>query len=187
MMSIGVSLKQTGDHAGAAEVYRRASELLQTAYDASGIAKELFAKADSLTLLASVLHHSLKKAAEALKAYEAAAGIFQELGDTRRLRKPLLRLAGLRWRMGNSEGSARGYEEALELAREHGEAAQEAASLASLSVVYRDLGRLKEAVRCGRAALRLLRSVDDLQAEGYVLSSLAESYRGLGHYSCERR
>ena len=83
---------------------------------------------------------------KAITAYEAAAGIYWELGDTRRLLKPLTRLAGLRWRMGDPEGSARGYEEARELAREHGEAAHEAAALASLSVVYRDLDRLKESV-----------------------------------------
>jgi DNA-binding SARP family transcriptional activator len=191
LMSVGVSLEQIEDHAGAAKAYRRASELLGTAYEVSRITDELSGKADALTLLASVLHRSLDRPAEALETYGAAAGIYRELGETRRLRKPLARLAGLRWRMGDPEGSARDFEEALELAREHGEAAHEAAALASLSVVYRDLGRLKESVRCGRSALRLLRSLDDLQAEGYVLSSLAESYRGLGHYSsalsCLRR
>jgi DNA-binding SARP family transcriptional activator len=191
LMSVGVSLEQMEDRPGAAEAFRRASELLGTAYEASGMTKELSGKADALTLLASVLHHSLEKPAGALEAYEAAARIYRELRDTRRLRKPLSKMAGLRWRSGDPEGSARGYEEALELAREHGEAAHEAAALASLSVVYRDLGRLRESIRCGRAALALLRVLEDPQAEAYVLSSLAESYRGLGHHpsalSCLRR
>ncbi len=126
-MSVGISLEQMKEDADAAEAYRRAFEMLGTAYEASGITDELSGKADALTRLASVLHASLEKPAEALEAYEAAARIYRELGDTRRLRKPLSRLAGLRWRIGDPEGSARGYEEALELAREHGEAAYEAA------------------------------------------------------------
>jgi tetratricopeptide (TPR) repeat protein len=100
-------------------------------------------------------------------------------------------MAGLRWRTGDPEGSARHYEEALDIAREHGEAAHEAAALASLSVVHRELGYLKESLQCGRGALELLRDVEDLQAEAYVLSSLAESHLGLGHHpsalSCLKR
>jgi tetratricopeptide (TPR) repeat protein len=107
------------------------------------------------------------------------------------MRKPLLGLAGLRWRMGDLKGSTRGYEEALNLAREHGETAHEATALASLSVVYRDLGSFREALISGREALRLLRELGDLQAEAYVLSSLAESHGKLRHYpsalSCLRR
>jgi tetratricopeptide (TPR) repeat protein len=102
-----------------------------------------------------------------------------------------MNMAGLRWRTGDPEGSARHYEEALKIAREHGEAAHEAAALASLSVVHRELGCLKESLQCGRGALELLRDVEDLQAEAYVLSSLAESHLGLGHrpsaLSCLKR
>ena len=176
---------------GATDAYRKAVRLLHTAYDASGMAKELSGRADALALLASVLHRSLDEPTEALETYEAAAGGYRELGDAHRLRKVLLGLAGLRWRARNSEGAAGGYEEALELAREHGEAAHEVVALMSLSVVYRDLGRLRESVRCGRATLELLRGLEDPWAEAYVLSSLAESHRKLGHHpsalSCLKR
>ena len=191
LMSVGVSLEQVGNFAGAADAYRRAIELLETDYEVSGMPEELSIEADTLTLLGGVLHHSLDEPVEAIKAYEAATEIYRELNDAHRLRKPLLGLAGLRWRMGSLEGSAHGYEEALNLARDHGETAHEATALASLSVVYRDLGRFKEALRCGREALRPLRELGDLQAEAYVLSSLAESHGKLGHYpsalSCLRR
>lgn len=56
--------------------------------------------------------------------------------------------AGLCWRTGRLEDSARGYEEVLELARTRGQRSHEAAALASLSVVYRD-------PRCRVAAHRL--------------------------------
>ena len=191
LMGVGVALEQRGDPAGAAESYRRATELLQTAYEESEAPEELFGKAETLTLLGAVLHHSLEKPEEALEAYEEAAGIYRRLADPPRLRKLLMNMAGLRWRTGDPEGSARDYEEALKLASEHGEAAHEAAALASLSVVYRDLGRLKESLRCGREALELLRDLEDLQAEAYVLSSLAESHQRLGHHpsalSCLKR
>ena len=148
-MSVGASLGQLGDHAGAADAYSRAVELLGMAHEASGTTKELSGKADALALMAGALHRSLDEPEQALDAYDAAAEIYRRLGDARRLRKVLLELVGLRWRAGSQEGSARLYEEALWLAQEHGEKAQEAAALMSLSVVYRDLGRSKESVRRG--------------------------------------
>ena len=191
LMGAGIALEQRGDPAGAAESYRQATELLQTVYEESGAPEELFGKAEDLTLLGAVLHHSLEKPVEAMNAYEEAAGIYRGLADPPKLRKLLMNMAGLRWRTGDPEGSARHYEEALKIAREHGEAAHEAAALASLSVVHRELGCLKESLRCGRGALALLRDVKDLQAEAYVLSSLAESHLGLGHHpsalSCLKR
>lgn len=161
--------------------YRRAIELLHTAYESFGTSKVLSGKADALALLAGVLHRSLDKPTEALEAYEFAADVYRELEDAHRLRKVLLGLAGLCWRARNPEGAVRGYEEALELA--HGEPAHATAALMSLSVVYRDSGRLKESVRCGRAALELLHNLEDQRAEAYVLSSLAEGYSKLEHYS----
>ena len=191
LMGAGVALEQNGDPAGAADCYRRAVELLRTAYEESAALGELSGKADALALLGAVLHHSLETPVEALEAYEEAADVYRRLVDPPRLRKLLMNMAGLCWRMENTEPSAGYYVEALELAREHGEAAHEAAALASLSVVQRDLGRLKESLRCAREALELLRSVEDLQAEAYVLSSMAESHLRLGHrpsaLSCLKR
>lgn len=192
MASTGVALERLGDPAGAAEAYRRAVDLLEIAHDESGIEEDLRAKANALALLGRLFHRSLDRPREALYAYEAAADVYRTMDSVPRLRELLLDLSGLRWRMGDLEGSAGGYEEALDLlARGHGDGAQEAAALASLGVVYRDLGRLRDSVRSGRAALRLLRDLDDKQAESYVLTSLAESHARLGQYpsalSCLRR
>lgn len=183
LMSVGAALEQLGDHSGAAEAYRRASELLDRAYKESGRPGELSSKADALTLLAKLLHRSLEHQEEALVTYRVAADIYRELNDPDRLRKLLLGMAGLYWRMGRLEDSARGYEEVLELARTRGERSHEAAALASLSVVYRDLDLIRESLRRGREAHILLRDLEDLQAEAYVLKSLAESYSRYGHYS----
>ncbi|MBX6763896.1 MAG: tetratricopeptide repeat protein [Rubrobacteraceae bacterium] len=183
LMGIGVCLEHGGDAPGAAETYRRAAGLLEKACEDSGLPEDLSGKAEALSLLGAVLHHPLDRPAEALDAYLAAAGIYRKLGDRGRLRRLLMNLAGLRWRMGDLEGSASAYEEALELAREHGEAEHVSAALASLSVVYRDLDHLRESIRSGKEALELLRSLEDPQAEAYVLTSLADSYRRLGHYS----
>jgi tetratricopeptide (TPR) repeat protein len=182
LMGVGVSLERAGDPAGAAESYRRAIGFLETAYEASEGPEELFTKAETLTLLGAVLHHSLERPVEALDAYEEATDIYRGLADPLRLRKLLMNVAGLRWRMGDPEVSASHYEEALKIAREHGEAAHEAAALASLGVVHRDLGQLKMSLRYGKEALALLQGLDDPQAEAYVLSSLAESHLGFGHH-----
>ncbi|MDX6379782.1 MAG: hypothetical protein QOI57_806 [Rubrobacteraceae bacterium] len=191
LMSAGMCLEQIGDHGGAADSYRWAIKLLDMTHELSCTPEELSSKAEALTLLANVLHRSLEEPAEALEAYEAAAGVYRELDDPHHLRKVLLGMAGLLWRMGKLEDSAGCYEEALDLARAQSQTAHEAAALASLGVVYRDLGRLRESVRCGRRALRLLRELTDRQTEAYVLSSLAESHRRLKHYpsalSCLRR
>jgi tetratricopeptide (TPR) repeat protein len=191
LMSVGAALEQLGDHSGAAEAYRRASQLLDRAYRESGMPGELSGKADALALLTKLLHRSLEQPEEALITYRVAADIYRELQDPDRLRKLLLGMAGLCWRTGRLEESARGYEEVLELAQARGEASHEAAALASLSVVYRDLDLLRESLRRGREARILLRDLGDLQAEAYVLKSLAESYGRCGHYSsalsCLRR
>ena len=191
LMGAGIAGEQGGDLAGAAESYRRATMLLQTAYEESGAPEGLLGKAEALTLLGTVLHRSLEKPVEAMDAYEEAVSIYRRLADPPKLRKLLMNMAGLRWRTGDLEGSARDYEEALTIAGEHGEAAHEAAALASLSVVHRDLGRLKQSLRCARESLDLLRGFEDPQAEAYVLSSLAESHLELGQspsaLSCLKR
>jgi DNA-binding SARP family transcriptional activator len=192
MASSAISLERLADPAGATEAYRRAVELLEIAHEESAVEEDLRAKANTLALLGRLLHRSLDKPREALDAYEAAADVYRAMDNNiSRSRELLLALSGLRWRIGDLEGSARGYEEALDLARGHGDSAQEAAALASLGVVYRDLGRLQDSVRSGRTALGLLRDLDDRQAEAYVLTSVAESHVGLGHYpsalSCLRR
>ncbi|MBA2442792.1 MAG: tetratricopeptide repeat protein [Rubrobacter sp.] len=191
LMSSGLALEQLGDPAGAADAYRRSSDLLETSHEDSGMPGELYGRADALALLGGVRHHSLDRPADAMEAYEEAAGICRRLGEANRLLKLLMSLAGLYWRTGSPEDSARGYEEALDLAREHGETAQEAAALMSLSVVHRELGCPRESLRCGKAALGMLRELGDLQAEAYVLSSMAESHSGLGQYpsalSCLKR
>lgn len=191
LMGAGVCLEHGADPSGAAETYRRAVELMERACEDSGLPEDLSGKAEALSLLGDVLHYSLDRPAEASDAYGTAAAAYRRLKDLGRLRKVLMNLAGLRWKMGVPEDSARHYEEALNLAREHGEPEHRAAALASLSVVYRELGRLKESLRSGKQAIELLRGLDDPQAEAYVLTSVAESHRALGHHSsalsCLRR
>lgn len=191
LMGIGVCLEHGGDPSGAAETYREAVELMEKTCVDSGLYEDLSGKAEAMSLLGTVLHYSLVRPTEALDAYAVAAKIYRGLKDLGRLRKVLMNLAGLCWKMGDPEDSARHYEEALELAREHGEPEHRAASLASLSVVYRELGCLKESIRSGKRAMELLRGLDDPQAEAYVLTSVAESYHGLGHhpsaFSCLKR
>ena len=90
-------------------------------------------------------------------------------------------MAGLRWRVGDLEGSAHDYEKALDSAR--GDITHRAAAL---SVVYRGLGHLKESLWAGREALRLVRDLKDPRAEAYVLTSLAASHSKLGQHSSAR-
>jgi tetratricopeptide (TPR) repeat protein len=181
-MSVGISLERLGDSAGAADAYRQAVEVLETAYEETSTEKELADKAEVLTLLGNVLHRSLGWLDEAHESYKEAAWIYRKLGEPQRLRKLLMNLAGLYWQVEDYENSVRHYEEALELARKHDEAEPEAAALVSLSVVYRDLDEPREAIRCGKRAVELLQDLEDTQAEAYVLTSLADSYEALEHY-----
>jgi DNA-binding SARP family transcriptional activator/TPR repeat protein len=183
LIGIGVCLEQGGDPSGAADTYQQAVGLMQKACEDSSLPEDLSGKAEALSLLGAVLHSSLDRLAEAFDAYEAAVATYRELKGPSRLRKVLMNLAGLRWKMGFPKDSARHYEEALDLAREHGEPEHQAAALASLGVVYRDLGRLKESVRCSKEAIERMRELEDPRAESYVLTSLAESYTALGYHS----
>lgn len=190
-MGLGLCLERIGKYHEAAESHRRAIESLRTAYEDSALVEDLSGKAEALKLLGRLFHGPLQEPAKALGPYEEAAGIHRDLDNPVEHRKVLMDLAGVRWKAGSLEQSAREYEAALELARAHGETSSEAAALASLSVVYRDLGRLKDALRCGREALALLRRLQERQAEAYVLTSLADSYVRLGHHpsavSCLKR
>ena len=87
-MGAGIALEQGGDPAGAAESYRRATELLQTVYEESESPEELLGKAEALTLLGTVLHHSLE-AVEAINAYEEAAGIYRRLAESAQAKETL--------------------------------------------------------------------------------------------------
>lgn len=178
LVNVGVALEQLGDTAGAERAYRKSVELLQTAHEESGSMEELFGEAEALTLLGRLLD----RPAEALEAFEKAAGIYRELDDVEHLRTVLLEAGGLLWKMKDMESSASRYEEALYLARKHEDLSHEASALASLSVVYRDQGGFWESLRCGRRAVELSRELEDYQAEAFVLTSLADSYFELGHY-----
>lgn len=80
LRGLGIALETMEDAEGAVEAYRQAAELLQTAYEESGIDEDLAVKAETLDLLATVLHRVLDRPQEALDAYEAAAGIYRDLG-----------------------------------------------------------------------------------------------------------
>ncbi|MGH3145990.1 MAG: tetratricopeptide repeat protein [Rubrobacter sp.] len=103
LTSVGISLELLGDPAEAAEAYRRAVEVLETAHEEFGVEEAIRAKADVLAFLGRVLHRSLDWQDEAQKAYEAAADIYRETSDVPRLQDLLLNLSGLRWRAGNSK------------------------------------------------------------------------------------
>jgi tetratricopeptide (TPR) repeat protein len=184
LVGVGMSLELAGDAPGAADAYGQSIELLETAHEVSGMPEELAAKAEAMTLLGNVLGRSLGGPEESLKAYEAAAACYRELDDAWHLRRVSLVIAGLRWRVGDAEGSAQAYEDILDSAGE--EPAHGAAALASLSVVYRDLGRPKDSLAYGREALRSLRDLDDPRAESYVLANLAESHARLGQHPSAR-
>ena len=117
-MSVGVALEQAGDATGAAATFRRAIELLHRAYEESEILEGANGKADALTLLGTVLHRSARARRRSPKRLRRSCRYIPWAGGNRRLRKLLMNLAGLRWRLGDIEGSARDYEEALGLARE---------------------------------------------------------------------
>ncbi|MGH3144807.1 MAG: tetratricopeptide repeat protein, partial [Rubrobacter sp.] len=89
LMGVGVALEQRGNPADAAESYRRATGLLQTAYEESEAPEDRFGKAETLALLGAVLHHSLQESEEALEAYEEAAGIYRRMVDPPKLRRLL--------------------------------------------------------------------------------------------------
>jgi tetratricopeptide (TPR) repeat protein len=192
-LGIGISLKQAGDLSGAADAYRRSVELLETAHELSGMPEELPARAEALMLLAGVLHHSLGEPEEAVDAYEAAAGIYGELEDPWHLRKVLLGMSGLRWRVGDLEGSAHHYEKVLDSAQDY--TTHQAAALAGLGVVYRGLGHLKESLRSGREALRLVRDLKDVSGREVEVASArlveteerARRLRWLHSYNSEER
>ncbi|MEW6638209.1 MAG: AAA family ATPase, partial [Actinomycetota bacterium] len=61
LMGVGVCLERDGEPSGAAEAYRQAIQLLQTAHEDSGLPEDLLGEAEAMTLLAALLDHSLHR------------------------------------------------------------------------------------------------------------------------------
>lgn len=179
LMSLGATLERLGELERAAQAYRRAAQLLETAYTVSYVADEQLAQADALTLLAGVLSKTEATQA-ALDTYQTAQVVFERHGAWPRLSKLLMERAALYWRQKDFKQSAHDYEKASRCAQKAALPEREAAALASLGVVLRDAGQGKKSVEASLKALGKLQALGDRQAEAYVLTSLAGSYRLLG-------
>jgi tetratricopeptide (TPR) repeat protein len=177
LMGAGASHNYLGNAERAGQAYRRASQLMKSAYAVNGVVDEHIAQADALTLLAGSLEQQLENHDEVILCFQLAEGIYQHHASLASLSKLLMSRASFHWRKEQFSHSAHDYEQARKFAQQEGLQAREAAALASLGAVYRRLERYDDSIQTSLEALKNLKQVDDQQAEAFVLSSLAESYR----------
>ncbi len=180
LMNLGACLQRLGEQEQAIKAYRRAIQLLETAYNLSAVADERIAQANALTLLAGALQTEPDCSDEALTAFDAADLIFRKYGQKLPLSKLLMERGALNWRFGNLDVSANDFEEAYEIAKELGEFTRQTAALASLGIVYKELNRYEDSIDVSQKALEQVKEQNDLQVEAYVLLNLANNYKLLG-------
>ncbi len=180
LMNLGACLQHLGKQEQAIQAYRRATQLLETAYNLSGVADEHIAQAEALTLLANVLQNEPDCRNEALADFKTADLIFRKYEQKLPLSKLLMERGSFNWRLGNFDASANDFEEAYEITQELGELTRQTAALASLGVIYKELERYEDSINVSQKALEHLKQQNDLQVEAYVLLNLASNYKLLG-------
>jgi tetratricopeptide (TPR) repeat protein/class 3 adenylate cyclase len=113
---------------------------------------------------------------DALRRYEEALGIFQELDDGVHAGVVLNSLGATLRAMGRTADSRARLEEALALHRQTGQRLLEGHALAALGEVCLDTGELDEALVHFRASLAVRRAIDDRTGEGWMHHLIARTH-----------
>ncbi len=118
-------------------------------------------------------YSALGQVEKAIKYYEKALGIAQEIGD-RRNEGTWLRNLGLAYTdLGQVENAIEYYEKALGIAQEIRDRRGEGNSLGNLGLAYTDLGQVEK-------ALGIAQEIRDKRGEGNALENLGLAYTDLG-------
>jgi len=117
---------------------------------------------------------------QALLAYEAALGLYRDLGSRREVAKALTNIGEVYFELGEVKKSLVYSEQALSLWRDLVDRPGLALELSNIGVYYSNLGELQKAIEYYNQALQLFREQSDHRAETVTLSSIGSMYRRLG-------
>ena len=118
----------------------------------------------------------------ALRSWEQALEIYQELGDRQGEGNALGNLGSAYANLGQYKRAIDFYEQHLAIARELGDRQGEGNALGNLGSTYADLGQYERAIDFYEQHLAIARELDDRRSEGIALGNLGNAYADLGQY-----
>lgn len=122
----------------------------------------------------------LGEAEEAIKCYEQALVIHQDVGNRQKEGTSLGNLGIVYWNMGEVEKSTRYYQDALVIAREIGDLNGQSRHLTNLGVANADLREMERAITYHKQALEIARETGYRLLEASILGHLGVVHSKLG-------
>jgi len=119
---------------------------------------------------------------EALRSFESASAIFNEIEDLSGRSNVLHSLGEAYRKLGLVERAVEYFQQSLSISRYLKDLSREANILNSLSETYITLGRAQKAIEYSNQALAIFLQIKDRQGEGNSLNNLSSAYKALGQY-----
>jgi CHAT domain-containing protein len=119
---------------------------------------------------------------EALRSFESASAIFNEIEDLSGRSNVLYSLGEAYRKLGLVERAVEYFQQSLSISRYLKDLSREANILNSLSETYITLGRAQKAIEYSNQALAIFVQIKDRQGEGNSLNNLSSAYKALGQY-----
>jgi tetratricopeptide (TPR) repeat protein len=126
-------------------------------------------------------YHNSGQVHQAIKLYEKAQAIFQEIGDPENECNALDKLGLAYQRLSHYRQSIDYHEQALAIAHALGSPHREGNALGNLGVAYKNLGQFERAIEYHQRALPIARAEGDRQGEAATLNDLGSSYLDSGN------
>ena len=122
------------------------------------------------------MYSVIGKPQEALRLFERALPILQDVGDQADEAATLNNMAGVYQRIGKPQEALRLFERALPILQDAGDRVGEANALNGMAKVYRMIGKPQEALRLFERALPILQDAGDRVGEANALNGMAGMY-----------
>jgi CHAT domain-containing protein/Tfp pilus assembly protein PilF len=119
---------------------------------------------------------------QAIAQYDAALGLWRELGDRRNEALTLLQAGGARYLLGDSRAALDVFEQSLTMWRALGNSSKVAGALSNAAVCLNNLGEPARALAYYAEALPLLQSAGQRASEANTLSNIGRVHSVLGEH-----
>lgn len=171
-LALGRSQQRSGDTEGALQTYQT---VLERASD------NPLRRAEALQLIAAV-HQARYERDEALKLYQEAQRLFEEVGETHRVARVLCDIGSTHRAKGEFNAALTDFENALRLLTNIEDRVTRGLVLANAAVIYTEMGEIETARSFFDQSITIARELRDPFAESVRLGNLGRLYMATGNY-----
>jgi CHAT domain-containing protein/Tfp pilus assembly protein PilF len=126
--------------------------------------------------------HLAKEPQKAIESCQAAAKLYQQLGDLKGESNSLNNLGEAYDSLGQYLKAIESFQQSLAIARELGDRKWEANALNNLGIAYYSLGQYSQAIEFHQQSLAISREIRYRKGEANALNNLGIAYNSLGQY-----